>query len=172
MATAQPRWTLPISMSTFLRPHRRAACAAIIPLAVVVCACGAGKHRSQSTSAQRDAVPAAAATGTRPDNMVAARREAAAASHATSGQVPKIPAGKVLRTLRGRGNAGIGSLSERVPVVVDWRSTHAIQLFTDRGFLLLSSQSPHGRIRLAAGRYRGLRIATAGRWRIALRSSR
>ena len=56
-------------------------------------------------------------------------------------------------------------------MVVEWRSTHAVQLFTDRGFQLLSSQSPRGRIRLAAGRYRGLRIATVGPWRIALRSS-
>ena len=156
-------------MLTFLRPRRQTACAAILPLAPVVCACGARNQLSSSTSAKRSA---AAALGVISDNALVARREASTASRRGLTELPTIPPGNVLKTLRGKGNAAIGSRSEGVPVVVEWRSIHAVQRFTDRGLVLPSSRSPRGRIRLAAGRYGGLRVATAGPWRIALRSSR
>jgi hypothetical protein len=151
---------------------RGAACASIVASAILVSACGASDHRSLSPSIQQGAVSAAAASRAPSDSAPARPRGTSTASRTGSTQPPSIAAGNVLRTFRGRGNAAIGSLSERVPVVVEWTSTHAVQLFTDRGFLLVSSQSPRGRIRLAAGRYAGLHIATHGRWRVAVRSSR
>jgi hypothetical protein len=156
-------------MFTILRSHRRPAIAATC-LAVIVSGCGAG-GQSSPTAAQRH--PALGADGGA--TLASSQRTGSASQRSTapaSTPLSAVAAGEVLRVLAGDGNARLGSLSERRPVVVEWRSTHPVQIFTARGFLLLASPSPHGRIRLSGGTYRGLRIATAGRWRIALRSNR
>ena len=80
-----------------------------------------------------------------------------------------IPAGPLLRAFAGTGNTSIGTLSEKSTVVLEWTTTKApIQVFTSRGFLIISSHTRSGRVRLAHDRYPGVHVATKGQWTIQL----
>ncbi len=84
---------------------------------------------------------------------------------------PEIPAGPVLKTLSGTGDAALGLLSEKTAVVLQWNTASpAIEIFTAQGFRLVASPASSGRVRLTPGEYRGLRVATKGPWTIQLRA--
>jgi len=85
---------------------------------------------------------------------------------------PVISAGAVTRSLSGTGDRAIGALSEKSTVVLEWSTTTPpIQVFALHGFLLVNSNSATGRVRLARGEYKGLRVATKGHWTIQVRAS-
>jgi hypothetical protein len=80
--------------------------------------------------------------------------------------------GEMIRIITGTRTAQIGTLAERTSVFLDWTASEApIQIFTSQGNLLLSSHARHGRIRLAEGRYRGLRVASPGAWTLRLHAA-
>ena len=57
-------------------------------------------------------------------------------------------------------------------MVLVWTASEApIQIFTATGNLLLSSHARSGSIRLAGGRYRGLRVASPGAWTLRLHAA-
>jgi hypothetical protein len=77
--------------------------------------------------------------------------------------------GATIRTITGTHNATIGTLAEGRSVVLVWTASEApIQIFTSQGNLLLSSHARDGTIRLAEGRYHGLRVASPGAWTLRL----
>lgn len=85
---------------------------------------------------------------------------------------PVIPAGPVIQTYSGVGDGVIGSVKEHSTTVLEWSTPKPpIQLFTARGFLLLDSAAPNGRIRLGRGSYSGLRVAAKGSWTIRVRAA-
>ncbi|MGA2929947.1 MAG: hypothetical protein ABSG43_28960 [Solirubrobacteraceae bacterium] len=102
-------------------------------------------------------------------HVVAAKTVARPVIHAKQ---PVISAGVVTSTLTGTGNQPIGTLSEKTTVVLQWSTTVGpIQIFNTHGFLLVNSSAATGRVRLARGEYKGLRVAARGHWTIQLRAS-
>jgi hypothetical protein len=78
----------------------------------------------------------------------------------------------MIRIITGTHNAKIGTLAERTSVLLVWTASEApIQIFTSKGNLLLSSHARTGSIRLAEGRYRGLRVASPGAWTLRLHTA-
>jgi len=138
----------------------RCGLAAVLALTLaLMSACG-------SSNRGADSAPAATA-GTAAAPASAARVPAPAAPRA-----PVIRAGRTIRSISGTGNRAIGSLSEGKPIVLQWSTSgQHIQLFTAQGFLLLDSHARDGRVRLAAGDYSRLRVASPARWTLLLRAS-
>ena len=96
----------------------------------------------------------------------------AVARPAVRSKPPVISAGAVTRSLSGTGDRAIGALSEKSTVVLEWSTTTPpIQVFAPHGFLLVNSNFATGRVRLARGEYKGLRVATKGHWTIQVRAS-
>jgi hypothetical protein len=80
--------------------------------------------------------------------------------------------GATIRVITGTHNANIGTLAEGASVFLVWTASAApIQIFTSQGNLLLSSHARTGRIRLAEGQYRGLRVASPGAWTLRLHAA-
>lgn len=80
--------------------------------------------------------------------------------------------GATIRTITGSDNATIGTLAESTSVFLVWTASDGpIQIFTSQGNLLLSSHAPSGKIRLAPGRYSGLRVASQGAWTLTLHAA-
>jgi hypothetical protein len=85
---------------------------------------------------------------------------------------PVIKAGALIQTLAGNGDRAIANLSEKTTVVLEWQtSTPPIQIFNKHGFVLVNSPSATGEVRLARGKYTGLRVATKGAWTLEIRAS-
>jgi hypothetical protein len=85
---------------------------------------------------------------------------------------PAISAGPVTATLAGIGNQAIETLSEKTTVVLQWSITAgSIQIFNTRGFVLVDSNALTGRVRLARGLYKGLRVAAKGHWTVEVRAA-
>ncbi len=102
-------------------------------------------------------------------HVVGAKTVARPASHAKQ---PVISAGVVTGTLTGTGNQPIETLSEKTTVVLQWSTTAGtFQIFNTHGFVLVDSNATTGRVRLARGDYKGLRVAAKGHWTIQLRAS-
>ena len=73
--------------------------------------------------------------------------------------------GATLKVINGTSNTTIGTLAERTSVFLVWTASEGpIQIFTSQGNLLLSSHARNGKIRLAAGTYGGLHVASPGAW--------
>ncbi len=80
--------------------------------------------------------------------------------------------GATIRTINGTSNTTIGTLAERTSVFLAWNASEGpIQIITSQGNLLLSSHARNGSIRLAAGTYGGLRVASPGAWTLRLRAA-
>jgi hypothetical protein len=80
--------------------------------------------------------------------------------------------GATIRIINGTSNATIGTLAEHTSVFLVWKASEApIQIITSQGNLLLSSHARNGSIRLAAGTYGGLRVASPGAWTLRLRAA-
>ena len=85
---------------------------------------------------------------------------------------PVIQAGALIAGLSGSGSEAIGALSEKTSVVLEWRTAAPpIQIFNAHGFLLVNSNLPNGRIRLARGQYRGMHVGAKGPWTIKIHAS-
>jgi len=128
----------------------------------------------QRALAKRDSVSAGAAHASSVSTAKAVDQSRPSRSGGpVHADAPVIAAGRLLEAFSGVGNRSIGSLSERAAVVLQWSTAGwPLQLFTERGFLLVDSQPGYGRIRLARGDYRGLRVGTQGAWTIQLRAAR
>jgi hypothetical protein len=99
----------------------------------------------------------------------APHKNSSRATQKRSSHPPLIPAGPLLRAFAGTGNTSIGTLSEKSTVVLEWTTTKPpIQIFTSRGFLIISSHTRSGGVRLAHGRFPGVHVATKGQWTIQL----
>lgn len=135
--------------------------ALIIGAAVTIAGCGSSSHTRTQT------VPATPRT-----SVGSAPAGRAQSSAAPTNRLAAIPAGRVVDSFTGRGSRAIGSLAEKSTVVLEWRtSAPEIQIFTVQGFLLVDSHLSRGRVRLARGRYRELRVAAAGPWTIRLHAA-
>lgn len=165
--------------------------------AAVLAGCGAGGHPTppitgSSTQAHaaasqtRSAISQASATGQiGPGAHVTSRRSSA--QHSGAGVTTRRSSAKRSgadartattepvaspRIITGTRDASIGTLAEGTSVVLAWTATEApIQIFTATGNLLLSSHARSGSIRLAEGRYRGLRVASPGAWTLRLHAA-
>jgi hypothetical protein len=78
-------------------------------------------------------------------------------------------ASRASRVFSGDGPARLGTVRVRHRATLRWRAPHGLQLYDRHGFLILNSGAGHGRLTLRRGVYRGLRVATPGRWRIVIR---
>jgi hypothetical protein len=126
--------------------------------------------RSQHAAKGTSAAPAKAKKSSTKHDPSAARPTAVTHPVVHSKQ-PVIAAGAVSRVLTGTGNMAIGTLSENTTVVLEWSATGPpIQIFNPHGFLLVNSSSPTGRVRLARGVYKDLRVAAKGHWTIQVRA--
>jgi hypothetical protein len=80
--------------------------------------------------------------------------------------------GATIRVITGTHNAAIGTLAERTSVFLVWTASEGpIQIVTSQGNLLLNSHARSGTIRLAAGTYGGLRVASPGAWTLRLHAA-
>ena len=96
----------------------------------------------------------------------------AAVAQASTPKPPAIPAGPLVSGFSGAGNQAIGSISEKKSVVIEWNAASPpIQIFNAHGVLLLNSDLPSGRVRLASGDYRNLHVGSKGPWRIQIHAS-
>ncbi len=87
--------------------------------------------------------------------------------------MPTIPAGRVIASYSGTGNGPPWSLSEAKKTVLEWSvGSPPVRITVSRTFLLVSSTDKVGRVRLLPGHYPELRVLTAGRWTIRLRTLR
>jgi hypothetical protein len=169
------------AMGNIFRLHSRSAGAALLLVAIIIACWFVSDHRSTTaplvkqraiTGPARLSANAAHASSVSTAGTVDQRKRARS-GHPVHSDVPVIAAGRQLEAFSGVGNRSIGSLSERTAVVLQWSTAGApFQLFTERGFLLVDSEPGHGRIRLARGDYRGLRVGTQGAWAIQLRATR
>jgi hypothetical protein len=75
------------------------------------------------------------------------------------------------RTFSGSGNRRLGTLRLRRAAVLRWRTRGALFQVSERhGFLLVNTRARRGHVRIHRGTYRGVRVATRGRWTITIRS--
>ena len=100
----------------------------------------------------------------------AATPEGASAGASTQHLSPSA-GGRLLRRFAGFGNRSLGTIVVHSLGVLEWNALRRpIQIFTMRGFMLVSSKAAHGTILLSPGTYRGVRVASASAWSIELRS--
>jgi hypothetical protein len=94
----------------------------------------------------------------------------APAPNSTQGAAPRV-GGRVLRRFSGSGNTRLGTIVLSSPAVLVWSAQHpAIQIFTAKSFMLVSSHAFSGRLQLSRGTYPGIRVASRARWSIELRA--
>jgi hypothetical protein len=78
-----------------------------------------------------------------------------------------IYVGRLVERFAGTGNHELGSFAKKRTMVLVWTQTgRSMQIFTSRQFLLVSSEAPSGRVRLAPGDYAGVRVASRGSWTV------
>ena len=99
-----------------------------------------------------------------------AKSTKAQAPNSTQGASPSA-GGRPLRRFAGSGNTRLGTIVVSSPAVLVWRAQHpAIQIFTAKGFMLVSSHASSGSIQLTRGTYPGMRVASRAGWSIELRA--
>ena len=166
--------------------------AALLAAAAIAAGCGSSGGQSNTTSSAdqpasgpQTTLSAGSAhppgtTSSRPqaarkvDQLSSSGSAARTEGHASSGpsavslpKPPVIAAGPLLTAFSGTGSEAIGALTEKTSVVLEWRTTSPpIQIFNGHGFLLLVSDLPSGRVRLARGDYQGLHVGAKGPWTI------
>jgi hypothetical protein len=164
------------------RPMQRSthALAAALIGATLVAGCGSSHHSAATGAASQGQTSAVGATGA----QATATSAHPGALHGASSPVrrgttpakpapPTIPVGPLLRSFSGSGNGTLGSLSEKTPVVLTWKTAAPpLQLFTSKGFMLIDSTSRRGAVRLARGRYKKLRVASRNQWTIEIHAER
>lgn len=153
-------------------------------LAVTLLAgCGSSTSGSAGSSIQATA-QGSGSTGTAAAGSAAGAQGTTSTAHAvpthtqstkplsagsTQGAAPPV-GGRLLRRFAGSGNTRLGTIVLSLPAVLVWRAQHpAIQIFTARGFMLVSSSAPSGSIQISRGTYPGMRVATRAGWSIELR---
>lgn len=186
MTAPEPSPNLPI----------RGRAAAALTIAVVLAGCGSSGTPSSTTAtvARRATASHAAAAAHHPRAPRAAgkvsqtapakrsQKRSKAVAHGVAAKPiarpvihaapPAISAGPVTATLAGIGNQAIETLSEKTTVVLQWSITAgSIQIFNTRGFVLVDSNALTGRVRLARGLYKGLRVAAKGHWTVEVRAA-
>jgi hypothetical protein len=156
---------------------------ALLAIAVPV-GCGSGSHTTSTATSHNATVPAANATGASASGTSAGTSGKTSAAHAapttaTSAGAASTPApaapstsGRLLRRFAGEGNGRLGTIVVSARSLLVWNAHHAgIQIFTSTGFMLVNSRSVTGTVRLSRGTYHGVRVSSAGRWLVELRSS-
>jgi predicted small secreted protein len=170
-------------MTGQFRYRRLALTLLLVLVAAVLSACGTGASGGSAVHAQAGA-SGAQASGSRSQDSSASGSSgtskttnmppssSARARVVASAPPPAIPAGRTIGAFSGTGSQSIGSLSEKTPIVLQWSTAgQRIQVFTAKGFVLLESNARTGRIRLAAGKYAKLRVASPAPWTLLLRAS-
>lgn len=170
--------------------------AAALTVIVALAGCGSSGSSSSTTAtvagqttanhaatpAHHDRVPHAASKASRTAPAKSSKKHSQSVAHVVvvktvarpviHAKQPVISAGVVTSTLTGTGKQAIGTLSEKTTVVLQWSTTAGpIQIFGTHGFLLVNSNATTGRVRLARGDYKGLRVAAKGHWTIQVRAS-
>lgn len=108
--------------------------------------------------------------GSSPAGSAGSNQTTAPALNSTQGAPPPV-GGRLLRRFAGSGNTRLGTIVVSSPAVLVWRAQHpAIQIFTAKGFTLVSSHASSGSIQLSRGTYPGMRVASRARWSIELRA--
>jgi hypothetical protein len=126
------------------------------------------QHASSRSSAGSDS-HAGGGSSTTSGAQALTRGGPPAVSHS---KPPVIAAGPLLRTLSGTDNAAIGALTEKTGVVLEWRTASPpIQIFNGHGFLLVISNLPTGKVKLAKGHYENLHVSAKGAWTIQVHAS-
>ncbi len=180
------------SMSTSRYRHfdgLRAVAAAALLAAALLTGCGEGGGSAASTRAGATAAAAGststntvsrsstgaskAASTARPGPSSAKASKAAGANQTAANPTARTPppGGSVLRRFAGSGNTRLGTIAVGSTEVLVWKAQHpSIQIFTARGFMLVSSGAPSGSVQLRRGAYQGVRVATHAGWTIELRA--
>jgi hypothetical protein len=151
--------------------------------ATVIAGCGGGSSGGSTSTVVVTSSGTRPTTSTaHPGHTITTTRGAPAHEPATStstgapapgstAALSPSPGGRLLRRYAGHGNARLGTIVVRSPGVLLWSARHrGIQIFTSNGFILVKSGAPSGAIRLSAGTYRGVRVASTAGWSIELRS--
>jgi hypothetical protein len=161
--------------------------ATMLLIAAALAGCGGGGDSVSSSSGSTTQTAAASAgttstatgatTSTTHSKPAASTKPApqqstkASTSPSTSKNVAPTPGGRLLRHFAGSGNTGLGTLVIRSRAVLSWNAARPpIQIFTARGFLLVSSHAASGSVQLSRGTYTGMRVATHAGWTIELRT--
>jgi hypothetical protein len=125
-----------------------------------------GGSTSASTSGASKAT-----SSTNPGNVPSHSTQARSTKAATSKDASVAVGGHLLRSYAGSGNMRLGTIVASSPTVLVWRAQRpAIQIFTEHGFILVSSHASGGSVQLTRGAYPGTRVATHGAWSIELRT--
>jgi len=169
-----------------MKPRMTAArLAALIATAAVAAGCGSSNGQSTTNRGPGAAGHNSATSGTSNKQSTASQvpgavgHASAAGTQALGGpsavnrsKPPVIAAGPLLATLSGTGSEAIGALTEKTGVVLEWKTTSpTMQIFNSHGFLLVVSNLPSGRVRLAKGHYGNLHVGAKGPWTIQVRAS-
>jgi hypothetical protein len=141
----------------------------------LVAGCGGGGSSSSSTVTTAPRVgstsAARAATATTHPGKAQSHPTQVKATKAASKGASAPVGGHLLRSYAGSGNARLGTIVVSSPAVLVWRAQHpAIQIFTEQGFILVSSHASGGSVELTRGSFSGTRVATRGAWSIELRT--
>lgn len=150
-------------------------------LAVIVAvSCGSSNHTASTAGSESATAPLTSTAAPAPG---AAAKTTSAAQPTTPAPTPNSTpstsvhpvapsrSGQLLRRFTGYGNARLGTIFVHARSRLLWNAQHAgIQIFTSNGFQLVNTHSQDGAVRLSRGTYRGVRVSSAARWSIELRS--
>jgi hypothetical protein len=151
--------------------------AALIATAAVAAGCGAsgGQSNTIHASGTEGHARGGPSTVSRVQATHASGSEARTSvgpSIESRSKPPVIAAGPLLATVSGTGSEAIGALTEKTSVVLEWKTTSPpMQIFNGHGFLLLVSNLPSGKVRLAKGHYGDLHVGAKGPWTIQVHAS-
>lgn len=151
-------------------------------LAVALAGCGGSSSTSTQTITSTTASTGAASAGATSASKTASSAQSAstpakaAKAKSSTSTAPGSSAaasppasGPVLRRFAGSGNTRLGTIAVSSPEVLVWGAQHPpIQIFTAKGFILVSSGASSGSIKLSRGTYAGVRVATHAAWSIEL----
>lgn len=139
--------------------RRSAQLAALIAAAALAGGCGASSQQSKTAPSASKTAPSALET-------------APSGPQVSVSKPPVIAAGSLLMGFSGIGSEAIRTLSPKRAVVLEWRTARPpMQIFNRDGFMLVNSNLASGRVRVATGHYRGLRVAAKGSWTIQIHAA-
>jgi hypothetical protein len=155
----------------------------VLLAAALLVGCGSGSSTTSTRTITSTTAPtvtvstsstgASKTTSTvRPGPLPAKASKAKTPSTTAPGSTTTAPApanGSVLRRFAGSGNTKLGTIAVSSQEVLVWGAQHPpIQIFTAKGFILVSSGQSSGSIKLSRGTYAGVRVATRAAWSIEL----
>lgn len=162
------------------------AIAPFVPLLVVALAgCGGGPSSASTQTVTSTTASTATLTGgstgasktTSSGQSAATTAKAAKAKSSTpaapssSATVSPPVSGPVLRRFSGLGNTSLGTIEVSSSEVLVWGAQRPpIQIFTAKGFILVSSGASSGSVVLRRGKYTDVRVASHAGWTIEMRA--